>query len=301
MKKPKVSVVIPTYNREKTLPRAVESVINQTYTNWELIIVDDASKDNTEKLVKKYLSEKIKYFKNPENKQKSYSRNYGIKQARGEFIAFLDSDDEWLPEKLEEQINVVGDEYDGCFTGAYKFEIDKKVARTPKIQDSLMIDVLKNNISISIGSTGFVRKTLLDKVGGFREDMTVNEDIELVVKLAGIGEFVVLDKPLINIYDIDKPRDASRVLEAKEKVLKYRKEQIEELPSIIQKTIYARQYISVARAYAVEGNFEKSMKYVKKSLSYRFLFSERFKVLPVETYVMIPVFFLRRWLTGRPF
>lgn len=93
-----VSVVIPTFNRERTLSRAIDSVINQTYQNWELIIVDDRSSDNTSKLVQEYMQKdkRIKYIKNTFTKGPAGARNKGVKESKGEFIAFLDSDDEWL-------------------------------------------------------------------------------------------------------------------------------------------------------------------------------------------------------------
>lgn len=100
-----VSVIIPTYNREKTIKRAINSVLNQTYKNIELIIVDDGSSDNTEKLVKEIKDKKVKYYKLKENKGACFARNYGIKMSKGNLIAFQDSDDEWLEDKLENQIN----------------------------------------------------------------------------------------------------------------------------------------------------------------------------------------------------
>ena len=101
---PLVSVVLPTFNRERLLPRAINSVLNQTYKNLELIIVNDGSTDDTEKVVKGYSDKRIRYYKQELNKGGSAARNVGIKLARGELISFQDSDDEWLPEKLERQV-----------------------------------------------------------------------------------------------------------------------------------------------------------------------------------------------------
>lgn len=100
-----VTVIIPTYNREKTIKRAISSVLNQTYKNIELIIVDDCSSDNTEKIIKTIKDERLKYYRLEKNNGACYARNYGIKLAKGKFIAFQDSDDEWLPNKLEKQLN----------------------------------------------------------------------------------------------------------------------------------------------------------------------------------------------------
>jgi glycosyltransferase involved in cell wall biosynthesis len=101
---PTVSIIIPTYNRSRLLARAVKSVLNQTYQNFELIIVDDASTDNTEEVVGSFNDERIKYVRHEKNKGEAVARNTGIKAARGEYIASHDSDDEWLHEKLAKRI-----------------------------------------------------------------------------------------------------------------------------------------------------------------------------------------------------
>ncbi len=101
-----VSIILPTFNREKLLPRAIDSVIKQTYLHWELIIVDDGSTDKTFALVKSYIKKtsKIKYIKKQINQGVSLARNIGISKAHGYFIAFIDSDDEYMPNHLEENV-----------------------------------------------------------------------------------------------------------------------------------------------------------------------------------------------------
>ena len=106
---PKVSIILPTYNRAYIIEKGINSLLNQTYQDFEIIIVDDGSTDNTEEIIKK-LQEKdkrIKYIKLKTNKGAATARNIGIKAARGEYIAFQDSDDEWMHEKLEKQVKVL--------------------------------------------------------------------------------------------------------------------------------------------------------------------------------------------------
>jgi glycosyltransferase involved in cell wall biosynthesis len=103
---PTVSVIIPTYNRAHLIGRSVRSVLNQTYTDFELIIVDDGSKDNTEDILKAFNDPRIMFIKHTINRGVCAARNTGIKSARGAYIAFQDSDDEWLPQKLEKQMAV---------------------------------------------------------------------------------------------------------------------------------------------------------------------------------------------------
>lgn len=100
-----VSIISPSYNCEKFIDKTIESVLAQTYKNWELIIVDDCSSDNTDAVVARYNDKRIKYLKNDENSGAAVSRNRALREAKGRWIAFLDSDDLWLPEKLEKQIH----------------------------------------------------------------------------------------------------------------------------------------------------------------------------------------------------
>ena len=99
-----VSVIMPSYNTGKYIGKSIESVINQTYSNWELIIVDDCSDDDTEEVVSVFKDERIKCFKNAFNSGAAISRNRALREAKGRWIAFLDSDDIWKPTKLEKQL-----------------------------------------------------------------------------------------------------------------------------------------------------------------------------------------------------
>ena len=106
-----VSIITPMYNSENFVEEAILSVIKQSYTNWELLIIDDGSKDKSIEIVEKYLGRdnRIKLIKNTINKGASLTRNIGIEKSCGRYIAFLDSDDVWFPIKLEEQIKFMND------------------------------------------------------------------------------------------------------------------------------------------------------------------------------------------------
>ena len=99
-----VSIIMPSWNTDRYIAESIQSVINQTYSNWELIIVDDCSTDNTDDVVASFQDERIKYFHNEKNSGAALTRNRALIEARGEWIAFLDSDDLWSPKKLEKQI-----------------------------------------------------------------------------------------------------------------------------------------------------------------------------------------------------
>lgn len=120
-----VSIIMPSYNTGRFIKETVESVIAQTYSNWELIIVDDCSTDNTDEVVAPYLSNgRIRYIKNEKNSGAAVSRNRALREAKGKWIAFLDSDDLWKPEKLEKQIAFMKENgYHFSYTNY--FEIDE--------------------------------------------------------------------------------------------------------------------------------------------------------------------------------
>ena len=101
-----VSIIMPSYNTGSFIRETIESVLAQSYSDWELIIVDDCSTDNTDDVVSQYLAdERIRYIKNETNSGAAVSRNRALREARGKWIAFLDSDDLWMPEKLEKQLS----------------------------------------------------------------------------------------------------------------------------------------------------------------------------------------------------
>ena len=124
-----VSVIMPSYNTGAYIKKSIESVLEQTYQEWELIIIDDCSADNTDNIVKMYISDpRIKYFRNERNSGAAISRNRAIREAKGKWIAFLDSDDLWMPEKLEKQIRYM-EKNDYHFSYTKYYEIDENGQR----------------------------------------------------------------------------------------------------------------------------------------------------------------------------
>ena len=123
-----VSIIMPSYNTAVFIGQSIESVQSQTYQNWELIIVDDCSNDNTDEAVNPYLSDiRIKYYKNKKNSGAAVSRNRALREARGKWIAFLDSDDLWLPTKLEKQISFMEKNgYHFSYTNYSEIDIEGK-------------------------------------------------------------------------------------------------------------------------------------------------------------------------------
>ena len=157
-----VSIVIPVYNCEKFIKQTVETVINQTYTNWEAIFVDDCSSDNSIAILEPYLSDKIKLIKHEHNSGAAIARNTGIENARGEYIAFLDGDDLWHKEKLEKQIEFMEKNgYVFTFT-SYEFTNENGIGlgKIAKVPEKLTYKQSLKNTIIFTSSVIFNAKTL---------------------------------------------------------------------------------------------------------------------------------------------
>lgn len=227
----KVSVIIPTYNRANILARAIDSVLCQTYENFELIIVDDKSQDNTSKIVKEFKDSRIRYYKNEKNLGGSVTRNVGIEKAKCEYIAFLDDDDSWLPTKLEKQISLIellGPEYCGIYTGIIYYKNSKKICeKIPKKVEDMFKELLWGNC-IGTTSTILLKKECLDDVGYFNEELPSAQDRELYLRLARSYKFKALREPLVRHYFHSGKQifdDHSGALKARKYIYrKYRKE-----------------------------------------------------------------------------
>lgn len=200
---PKVSIIIPTYNRSTFLKRAIESVFNQTYQDFELIVVDDHSKDDTKQIVESLKDNRLLYIRNESNLGGSVSRNIGIKNSNCSLVAFLDDDDEWHPRKLEKQIRIIknlSNDYCGVYTGMIYYKNGKIIKKTfPKKDGNLFSELLKRNY---IGSTSVImlRKKALDDVGYFNERLPASQDLELYLRLSEKYKFKSIEEPLVNYH-----------------------------------------------------------------------------------------------------
>lgn len=206
---PLVSVIIPTYNREKTILKAINSVLNQSYKNIEVIIVDDDSKDNTESIVMSLKNEKITYVKNRRNLGPSGARNKGITLANGSYIAFQDSDDEWLPSKLEKQMELFNKDEYGLVYCPYRYNKNNLMYQYPsskydlsELEGYIYDSILDTN---KIGNpTMVIKKEVLDNVGGFCEELRSLEDWELALRISYKYKIGYVNEMLVNAnYSLD--------------------------------------------------------------------------------------------------
>ena len=195
--KPLVSVIIPTYNRADYIAETIESVLGQTYDNIEIIVIDDGSTDNTAEIVRGF-GRKVRYVWQ-ENSERGASRNHGLRLAKGEFIAFLDSDDLWLPEKAAEAVDYLKAHPAVGLVCTDAMQIDEKGRETRRIRarghcGQVTDKLLQNNFVIM--PTHLARTSVVKRIGGFREEreLSGSEDWEMWVRLSLVAELAYLPK-----------------------------------------------------------------------------------------------------------
>lgn len=189
---PKVSVIIPTYKRPTYLKRAIESVQNQIYKNIEIIVVDDNNDGDefrleTENVMNQIKDIRVKYIKHKSNRNGAAARNTGIQHSSGKYISFLDDDDEFLPDKIFNQVERMEEldsTWGACYTSYKKLNKNSKVQYGfEKREGVLFLEALMRSLYIGSGSNLFVRKSVIDKIGGFDESFNRNQDLEFLVRV----------------------------------------------------------------------------------------------------------------------
>jgi len=254
---PLISVIIPAYNAQKTILETVESVLQQTFVDFEVIIVDDGSQDSTLKIVSDITDSRLKVLSYP-NAGACVSRNRGFAQAKGEFIAFLDADDLWTPDKLEAQLAAlqanpqaaVAYSWTNCIDEASQFlRRGNHLSINGDVYAELLLsDVLEN------GSNPLIRREALAAVGGFDESLTGVEDWDLYLRLAVNYKFVAVPSPQV-LYRISTNSRSSQMLRVESASLQVIDKAFAEAPAALQ---HLKKY-SLANLYsyltfkAVEG------------------------------------------------
>jgi glycosyltransferase involved in cell wall biosynthesis len=205
---PRVSVILPTFNRATLVGRAIASVLAQTDPDFELIVVDDGSRDETAAVVDRFAADRrVRSLVLPANRGAAAARNVGVAESRGRFIAFQDSDDEWLPDKLERHL--------AAFAGAPEvgvvysdmqrvlFDGTSRYHRSPDITDDRLIDPRKRFYRVcglGIQST-VIRREAFDLAGRFNELFPALEDLELFIRLSRRVRFLHLPLPLVRYHE----------------------------------------------------------------------------------------------------
>lgn len=272
---PKVSVVIPTYNRADNVWRCVESALNQTFQDIEVLVVDDGSSDET---LDRFTPapDRVRFIRQ-ENAGASAARNTALRMARGEWIALLDSDDEWAKDKLEKQFDACGSSYVACATQHWHINRDGskqiKPERLPGVDHAPIVDLYRN-LSLKTSSLLF-RRHLLDKVGLFNERYPISNDWDFFLRLAravGHAGFTMVAEPLVTVHRSDDSLSKSNRTRALHEALT-RIQMVNALlmnhdPATTKKLILraGKKHIELARAWRKQGDIDKARHHAKEAI-----------------------------------
>ena len=274
---PLVSVVIPTHDRDNLLPRAIRSALNQTYSNIEIIVVSDGSTDNTDSIMKKIVSEesRVRYISYYPGKGGNYARNTGIKAAKGDYVAFLDDDDEWHPDKIQKQIDIVAaDSSIGlvcCGINSITEGVDYVTEYIPPAEYDSSKLILKKNC-IGSTTTVMVQKDIFNKSGLFDEELGALQDYDLWIRICRYTHVGVVKEPCVEYYNYKSSNQVSQFTDKYEKAVKritakYRKS-VKELSNSDKKERYIWMQLLLAKKCIRNGDPKGARKYVRKSQKY---------------------------------
>lgn len=246
---------MPTYKRSfEYIKRAVFSVLNQSYSNLELIVIDDNPKEdikrfNVENSIKSFEDKRIHYIQHGDNKGACAARNTGIKKARGEFITFLDDDDEWIADKTIKQLEKIINTSAGLvYSPYYVQENGRKTIRNKITTNQIYKNLLYQNFIGSTSSVMISKKCLFD-VGFFIESLPASQDYDLYLRISKKHSIEVVDEPLM-IYHIHEGErisgDPFKKLKAREYILDNYKDDINHFPKIKQE-----KHLMLAYSYSL--------------------------------------------------
>jgi glycosyltransferase involved in cell wall biosynthesis len=269
----KVSIIIPTYNSSQTIESTIASVQQQSCTDWELIIIDDGSPDNTVDVIKNIDEPRIKLFVY-ENGGVGTARNRGIAQAKGEFIAFLDADDLWTPDKLADQIEALNNHPQAKVAYSWTSFIDENgeflyFGTKLRYQGNIYEHLLLTNFLLS-GSNILVRRDALQVVEGFKPDLPYAADWDFYLRLAKNFDFVVVPKYQI-LYRQSGGSMSSKIEELKQQSLQVIDEAFQAASTQLQsfkKRSHSILYLYCAELYRKKISLEgkKSLMNAKENL-----------------------------------
>ncbi len=270
---PVVSVIIPTYNRSHLVQRAVKSVLAQTYDDFELIVVNDASTDKTKEVIRNFEDKRIIYICNEQNRGASAARNMGIISARGKYIALLDDDDEWLPEKLEKQIKrfqQVSDKVGLIYSGA---KVRKGSANTtlktyfPKCRGNVR-DKLLIGTTICGLHTVLIKKECFEEVGLFDELLTSCQDWDMWKRIAEHFEFDFVENVLSITYFHENQisSDYSALIPGRTRMVQKHWDDFQKHPGIL--TIHLKR---LGKLHCINGTWKEAIYWFKEALKVNFL------------------------------
>jgi glycosyltransferase involved in cell wall biosynthesis len=265
-----VTVIVPTYLDASTLSDSIDSVLNQTYSDFELIIVDDCSPDSTPQVVTNYSDPRITYVRHGENRGGSAARNTGIKMANGKYIAFIDSDDLWKSSKLDKQVSAIEalpddwiavyceTEYSGEGLLSRAIELYKDITGTGRGyegDEELIEKLLMAEAHVAAGSSLLAKTEHVRRIGGFDEEFVRHQDWEFLIRLLDHGKCAYLDKKLV-VKDTSGRTSPDKRLAAKRMFIEKFSEQIDRCSMSRQDVVDRHMYLA-AVFYLEHGRFRE--------------------------------------------
>jgi len=261
-----VSIIVPTYNRAHLIEETIQSVIDQGYKNWELIIVDDGSIDDTKKKVEKCNDLRIRYFFIQHTGIIGAVRNFGIKNARGQFIAFLDSDDLWLPHKLEYQLDLLQKHPQAAFVFGHGEHFGSGATSTPNLERLFVGRVyepfLFEQRFIFYMPTLLFRKEVMDKIIAIDESLFYGDDIDLFLRIAYAFEGIFSNDIIIKIRKAERSHSRNNELSAYEEYLIMLKKHLHENRLTLKQfsQLAAGHHYKLGLLYLQSGNARRAKK-----------------------------------------
>ncbi|MEH2161727.1 MAG: glycosyltransferase [Nostoc sp.] len=235
-KSPKISVIIPAYNSEKTIGYTIQSVLNQTFRNLELIIINDGSQDSTLKLITQIPDSRIQVFSFP-NAGGNVSRNRGLQRAVGEFVSFLDADDLWTRDKLQSQLKALQENITAKVAYSWTDYIDKNgefilSGKRVNIKGNIYENLLLNNF-LENGSNPLICRKALITLGGFDESLNAAQDWDMWLRLASKFDFICVPSVQI-LYRMSGNSVSSNLIKQEKYCLQVLKKAYKDKPSTLK-------------------------------------------------------------------
>jgi glycosyltransferase involved in cell wall biosynthesis len=271
-----ISVIIPTYNRSLLIRETIDSVLEQTFTNWELIIVDDGSTDNTIELINSIQDPRIRVLSVPHCGNIAMLRNIGVQNSSGNWISFLDSDDIWVPQKLQIQLNALQKNANKWSYGGFELmnetsiTIPTKYGSYHSFSGWIVRKIITYEATANISSVMLARK-LFDEVGGFNVDpkLFCREDYEFVLRLALYAEAIAIDAVLARIRD-HKNRTTNTIINGPESTANvykyfYKICDDKDLKQLVKQQ-YARHLAEAAEKNLSKKKYLRAIKYFAKAI-----------------------------------
>lgn len=258
----KVSIIIPSYNSARFLNRTLLSVLDQTEQDFEILIVDDGSDDNTAQLLAMWAArdDRIRTFQLSENSGGAAKpKNVGLSNARGEYIAVLDSDDEWMPTKLEKQLELFRSGSDLGFVGcnALIVESDGTEKKTRLVQTLDVLGRILQSDYMGTGSSTMYRREVFEVVGGFDESLRSGQDWEMRIRLAQKFPFAFVDGPPLVRYHQHAGNISKMAVESRDIDLQYIENKYKDL-YLARPKIYSRKLRFDGTRYMLAGESKKA-------------------------------------------